>query len=211
MSLIAVEHPSVQFVKRGIATLGVIDSQYTLVGLTDVRSTDHVRGDRSSPIALIEYSDFECLMCAAMQDTLDRLVTEKPVMLVSRHLFPDTAKQSFDLAVAAECVGKHGGDEAYTAFAKYLYDDRHDQGTDRAIEQKVASLGVSLQDFQSCVIRDSVIHNKVREDSKEGWQLGAQGTPYIVVVYNGRPIGISYANNYDDFLSRITALVAEVR
>ena len=211
VSLLAVEHPSVRALKSTAAAIGVIDSQYTLVGMADVRSVDHVRGDRSSPIALIEYSDFECLMCAAMQENFDRLVAEKPIFLVSRHLFPETARHSFDLAVAAECVGKHGGDEAYFAFARYLYDDGWRYGIGDTLLSKVASLGVSPQDVQTCIAGDESVRQKVQKDSDEGWRLGAKGTPYIVVVYNGQPVGISYANTYDDFLKRVTRLVAEAQ
>ena len=211
VTLLAVEHPSVRALKDAVAALGIVDSRYTLMGMTDVRSVDHVRGDLSSPVVLVEYSDFECLMCAVMQETLDRIVAEQPVALVSRHMFPETSRHSFDLAVAAECVGKHGDDAAYFAFARHLYGEGWGRGIDDALSSTVASLGVSLQDFHGCIAGDERVRRKVRGDSAEGWRLGARGTPYIVVIYEGKPIGISYANTYDNFLERVTGLIADAQ
>lgn len=211
ITLFAVEHPAVRVVKGAVAALGIIDSQYTIVGLTDIRSTDHMRGNSSSDVVLIEYSDFECLMCAAMQETFRRMITEQGVLVVSRHMYPKTAQHAFDLAVAAECVGKHGGEASYFAFAEYLYGDGWGRGIDDALVNKAVALGASAQDFQRCIASDEPVREKVQGDSEEGWRLGARGTPYIIVVYKGKPVGISYANTYEEFLKRVTALVARAQ
>ena len=43
--LLYVEHPMVRVLKHIVAGVGIIDSQHTVIGMTDIRSIDHVRGD----------------------------------------------------------------------------------------------------------------------------------------------------------------------
>ena len=204
-----VEHPLVRPLKTAFATIGFIDSERVLVGITDIRSIDHVRGDRDASVVLIDYSDFGCVLCAAMQDNFDRIVKEEGVATVSRHLYLDMTGQSFHNAVAAECVAKHVGEEAYFTFSRYLYDNQHLSARTNSehITQQAISLGINAQEFQDCITNDTVIRRKILHDSEEGRRLGAVGTPYIIVTYNGRPIGISYANEYSRFLERVRLLV----
>ena len=106
-------------VKRAFSSFGLIDSRHILVGMSDVRLTIF----EVAEIFLVEYSDFGCLMCAVMQETFDRIVSEQKIF--SRHLYPRQESSSFRLAVAAECVAKHAGEEAYASFVQYLYSSQH--------------------------------------------------------------------------------------
>ena len=208
-TLFYIDHSIIHGVKRAFSSFGLIDSRHILVGMSDVRSDDHVRGQEDAEIFLVEYSDFSCLMCAVMQETFDRIVSEQKILLVSRHLYPRQENSSFRLAVAAECVAKHAGEEAYASFAQYLYSSQHvsEALEDVALQQQAVSLGVEVNVFQRCVENDASVRARIERDSEEGWRLGARGTPYIVVVYKGKPVGISYANRYDAFLKRVTLLV----
>ena len=204
--LLYTEHPSVRALKEAGVLLRLVDSERTLIGMTDIRSIDHTRGDKESPVVLIEYSDFGCLMCAAMQENLDRLVREESVLLVSRHLYPYTGGAAFERAVAAECVAKHAGEDAYFQFARYVYANQ--DATAVALRDQAVSLGMQSSEYQDCIQDDAGIRKRILQDSEEGWHLGARGTPYIVVVYGGKPVGISYANEYSRFLERIRMLIA---
>ncbi len=183
-----------------------------MVGITDVRSIDHTQGSHDANVLLIEYSDFSCVMCAMMQDNLKRIAEEERVLLVSRHLYPETSGTSFEKAVAAECVAKHAGEEAYFSFVQYLYKNQYIPDDSKlTMLQKAISLGTDIQEFERCIASDDRIRARIQNDSEEGWHLGARGTPYIVVVYKGRPIGISYANEYEKFLHRVRSLVANAQ
>lgn len=210
-TLFYIEHPSVRALKSTASFIGLIDSQHTLVGLTDVRSIDHVRGNPDASVVLLEYSDFGCVLCAAMQDNFERIIREQKILLVSRHLYARAEGSSFERAVAAECVAKHAGEEAYFVFSRYLYDNQHsiDDATD--LSAKVAEFGVSVLDFQDCTEHDARVRERILRDNEEGWRLGARGTPYIIVLYNGRPVGISYANEYGKFTERIKLLIMKAR
>lgn len=208
-TLIYVEHPAVRPLKGVVAALGMIDSRHTLVGMTDVRSIDHVRGGPDTPVTLIEYSNFTCVMCAAMQGNFDRIVREQGARVVSRNLSPNTAA-STSRAVAAECVAKHAGEDAYFTFSRYLYANQHsDPSTvsEDALTKQAISLGADALAFRQCIAGDESVREKIRLESEEALRLGARGTPYIVVVYRDMPVGISYANEYGRFLDRVRLLI----
>lgn len=209
--LLYVEHPMLRSIKHIAAGIGVVDSQHTVVGMRDVRSTDHVQGDTDADVVLIEYSDLGCIMCAAMQENFRKIVEEEGVMLVSRHLYPYKKGVAFEAAVAAECVAKHVGEESFFSFVRYVYENQRDVGDTKMLERKAVELGADSRRFQECIATDMKVRDRIEQDSDEGWRLGSRGTPYIVVVYKDKPIGISYANEYSKFLERVKVLVAKAR
>ena len=208
-TLFYVEHRSVLAVKNLISLTGLIDSEYTIVGITDIRSFDHERGDEDSDIVLIEYSDFSCVLCSAMQNNFEKIVREQKVRLVSRHFYLYQNGEAFRRAVAAECVAKYVGESAYFKFSRYLYDNQYEIEGEQDLVNEAISLGVDAKKFSECVDNNEEIKDRIRKDSDEAFQLGAQGTPYIVVVHKGKPIGISYANEYSNFLNRIRTLISD--
>ena len=210
--LFYVEHPMVRVLKHVVASVGIIDSQHTVIGMTDIRSVDHIRGDKNSDVMLIEYSDMSCVMCAAMQESFDKIVEEEGILLVSRHLYPHTRGDAFEAAVAAECVAKHTNKDAFFSFIRFVYENQSTAiGDMEVLAQKAEELGTDARQFQECIATDAAIRKHIEHDSNEGWRLGSRGTPYIVVVYKDRPVGISYANEYSAFLSRVKMLIAKAR
>ena len=212
LTLLYIEHPSTRLLKGIGSFVGLFDSEQTIVGMTDVRSVDHVRGNINADLMLIEYSDLGCVMCAAMQENFEKITEEEDVLLVSRHLYPYTEGYIFERAVASECVAKHGGEKSFFAFVKYLYENQHDLSDNaKDLQKEAARLGVSKDEFKGCITSDVGVRKRIERDSEEGWDLGARGTPYIVVVYKSKPIGISYANEYTKFLRRVRMLVNEAQ
>ena len=209
--LLYVEHPMLRSVKQVAAGAGIVDSQHTIVGMRDVRSIDHMRGDASADVVLIEYSDLGCIMCAAMQESFRKIAREESIMLVSRHLYPYKKGAAFEAAVAAECVAKHAGETPFFSFTQYVYENQRNISDTKMLESKAVDLGTDAHKFQECIATDTKVRDRIEEDSDEGWRLGSRGTPYIVVVYKDKPIGISYANEYSKFLERIKVLVAKAK
>ena len=211
-TLLYVEHPSVRALKSIASVIGIIDSEHTIVGMIDVRSSDHIRGNEKSDVVLVEYSDLSCVMCAAMQESFKKIADEENILLVSRHLYPYTEGYAFEWAVAAECVAKYVNEDAFFTFAQYVYENQHtiDDETGRLAE-KAEELGTTKEQFRECIAGDIKIRKHIQRDSEEGWRLGARGTPYIVVVYKNKPIGISYANEYSKFLERVRMLIERER
>lgn len=210
-ALLYTEHSSVRSLKNLASLAGLIDSHYSITGITDVRSVDHTIGDADADLVLLEYSDFSCVLCAAMQDNLQQFVREKKALLVSRHLYLSYSGSGYDRAIAAECAGKHGDDDAYRAYMDFLYTNQHKITDDAQLTKEAIALDVDAAQFASCRESDYDIVNRIQRDSEEGFALGAKGTPYIIVVYQGVPVGVSYANEYSAFIERIDTLLQQYR
>lgn len=87
-------------------------SQYAEKTAVDVKVTDadHVEGDASAKVTLVEYSDFECPYCMNHASTLKQILEEYSgkVRLVYRH-FPLSFHANAQLAAeASECAGDQG-------------------------------------------------------------------------------------------------------
>lgn len=76
-----------------------------------VSETDHVRGDKNSPVTLIEYGDFQCSACGSYFSIIKSLESkyEGKVKFVFRH-FPITSSHpnAFAASRAAEAAGNQG-------------------------------------------------------------------------------------------------------
>lgn len=113
---------SVDNVKKLIAEVlsGKVTTKYE-GEVPPVDANDHIVGNPSAPITIIEYSDFECPYCKAFQATLKQVVTESngSVAWVYRH-WP-IHQNSFEKLVAAECVAKIKGNDAFWKYSDLLF------------------------------------------------------------------------------------------
>ena len=82
---------------------------------------DHILGNVDAPIRIIEYSDYECPYCKIIHETFERIVAESNgnVSWVYRH-WP-IHSGSFEKLVAAECVAKIKGNDAFWEYSKLLF------------------------------------------------------------------------------------------
>lgn len=112
---------SIDNVKKLIAevTAGKVTTKYT-GEVPPVDATDHIYGSPSAPVTIIEYSDFECPYCARFQPILKQIVDESNggVNWVYRN-WP--IHNSITKLVAAECVAKIKGNDAYWKYSDLLF------------------------------------------------------------------------------------------
>ncbi|NCN11888.1 thioredoxin domain-containing protein [Candidatus Kaiserbacteria bacterium] len=92
-----------------------------LENMTPVNDGDHIKGNLDAKVVVVEYSDFDCPFCARFHATLNAIVKKYPatdVAWVYRH-FPleQLHPNAETVAVAAECVAKLEGNEAFWKFA----------------------------------------------------------------------------------------------
>lgn len=80
---------------------------------------DHILGDRNAPIAIIEYSDYQCPFCHAVHPTYKQIMKEYDgkVMWVYRHFPLSFHPEAMPLAIASECVASLKGNDAFWAFS----------------------------------------------------------------------------------------------
>jgi formate-nitrite transporter family protein len=144
---------------------------------TPVSERDHVRGDPASPVTLVEYGDFECPYCRALEPILGELRERlgDQLLLVFRH-FPQTSSHphSFRAAQAAEAAGAQG---KFWEMHDLLYANQQAL-EDEHLEAYAADLGLDTARFAR-ELRDEVHAERVREDMRTGFASGVAGTPTL--------------------------------
>lgn len=159
-----------------------------------VDETDHVFGSRDADVMLIEYSDFECPFCSKIHPRLAEIVENSngKVAWTYRH-FPLTSihTQALPTAIASECVAKLKGNDAFWAFAAATFSA---PGLEDGVSLSFAkALGIPEVQLRAC-IADPAHETRVRAEFDEAIALGAQGTPFVVVLHaNGNKTSFSGA------------------
>lgn len=164
-----------------------------------VTQEDHIKGNLSAPVKIVEYSDFECPFCKRHHETLKEVVKtagEDKVAWVFRQfpleqLHPVKAMAA---AMASECVGELGGNDAFWAFtdgyfAETLTNNRTDIET--LIPKLVTDAGVNQQAFNECF--ESNRHQAaINADLTDATETGGRGTPWSIII---GPTGKTYPVN----------------
>lgn len=161
----------------------------------DVKSVDHIRGEKDAKIVIIEYSDIECPFCKIYHNTMKKIFEEfksdNKVAWVYRH-FPISYgdnplhKNAAKEAEATECAAEIGGNDMFWAYTDAIYEATpSNDGLDLAQLPKIAaSVGLDEEKFKSC-LDSGKYAEKVKASYEEALKAGAQGTPYTVIKYKG--------------------------
>jgi protein-disulfide isomerase len=150
----------------------------------NVAATGPVRGDKSAPVTILEFGDFQCPYCREEEPVLRSLVREHPgeVKVVFRFLplvnvHPD-AEVAAEAAVCAERQGKFW--EMHDAMFEH-----QDQLKPDALTATAARLGLDKDRFAEC-LRDKDVQKTIQADVQAAADLGVDNTPYFFI--NGRPV-----------------------
>jgi protein-disulfide isomerase len=158
----------------------------SLDNLKPITPSDHIRGNINAPIKIIEFSDTECSYCKQFQSTLNQLMTLYPgkIAWVYRHypidnLHPKARRE----ATATECAAKLGGNDTFWKYLDKVFEiTPSNNGLDPAQLPIIAGqIGLNIDDFNKC-LAGSEFNNSIESEVKEAINLGAQGTPYSVVI-----------------------------
>ncbi|MDO8741976.1 MAG: thioredoxin domain-containing protein [bacterium] len=155
-----------------------------------VSADDHILGNPAAPVIVVEYSDFDCTYCKEFTNTMLRIVTDEgtdgKVAWVHRQ-FPLTElhTNSFSHARASECIAKTAGNDSFWKFAYELYQS---QPVDPKNYGEIASkIRISGSAFASCLSSDtSAIDERIKADRQNALDIGADGTPYSIIIANGK-------------------------
>lgn len=146
---------------------------------------DHVRGPAGGPL-VIEYADFECPYCAALDRRIDSRGAS--VRRVFRH-FPvrSSHPRAWPAACAAEAAGLQG---RFWEMHDLLYGDQA-RLEDPHLWQRAEQLGLDLARFDADRRSEEVLA-RVRRDFQSGLRAGVVTTPTLFVggeAYVGEGIG----------------------
>jgi protein-disulfide isomerase len=138
-----------------------------------------VRGQRSAPVTLVEFSDFHCPFCRQVQPILLQILQKygTRVRLVYKDMPIDGLHpQARSVAEAARCAADQG---RFWEFHDKVYANPPD-GSAVRLQDYASQVGLDGQRFENC--RSSRKYERdVQRDVQEGADLGITGTPAFFI------------------------------
>jgi protein-disulfide isomerase len=178
------------------------------ITISPVSESDHMVGSPDAPIMLVEYSDFQCPFCARIHPDLKKVVEESEgqVAWVYRHYPLDSIHpEATPAALASECIAKQLGNEGFWKFADAMFADQSKMGAAHYVAL-AGQLGANVQQFSACV-QNKEFGELVSNQAGEAQSSGASGTPFTVVLADGKALGvIPGALPYDQIKAVIKAV-----
>jgi protein-disulfide isomerase len=190
-------------------------AQYGVV-IRAISPNDHTLGNPAARLTIIVYSDFDCAHCKIFSETLHQIVNDYApsgdVAWVARNLaLTELNPHAKQHAEAAECVAQISGTTAYFAFSDLLFANQPANPLNYAeYSKKVSAPPDAIAD---CIQNAPTngIDARIDADRAEALALGAQGTPYsLIVVARKTPIVIDSAWPYPDLKDQIETALRDI-
>lgn len=148
--------------------VGIVGAAYTL-------------GDRTAPVALVVYADYQCPYCArfhhGMLGELKARYIDTGVLLYVHKDFPlRMHRQAAPASIVARCAGAQG---RYGAMQGRLYEANANLG-DALYRQLATTLELDLDAFNRCRA-DPAARRAVERDVREGERVGVTATPTLML------------------------------
>ena len=170
------------------------------VSMLPVSSTDHIFGNPSAQIKLVEFSDPSCPFCKSFHPTMLKLMSSYgptgSVAWVYRAfplnkpdaqgnvLHPNAGRES----QAFECAAALGGNDAFWKYANRLYDITPSVtgATPKGLDQEELPViakyaGLDVIAFNECLSSER-FKDKIEQQYLDGVNAGVSGTPTTVMV-----------------------------
>lgn len=181
-----------------------------------VTGDDYIRGNPNAPILLIEYADYDCPFCKRYHETLSQIMDEYGVtgrvawvyrQLPLAQLHPNAPK----ISQAALCVGKLGGNDAFWKFTDQVYEERSEAEYTNVtkIPDYVEQSGVDIGAYTLCMDNGET-EEELMSSLEDAYNIGAQSTPYTVLVVGNQQAVIDGARSYETVKSVIENLLAQL-
>jgi len=161
-----------------------------------VDTTDKILGSASAPIKLVVYTDLECPACKYFHEQLKliepKYITTGRVAVIYRDFPLDSIhSKSRNEFLAAECVNEIGGNDKFWQFIDKIFEvTPSNNGLDPAVlTQTAKDLGINSQSFAACV-KANKYASQIQKSVDEATALGAQGTPFFIVVTQDQTIPV---------------------
>jgi protein-disulfide isomerase len=182
-----------------------------------VTEADHVLGNPTAPIKLVEYADIDSTYSKSFQLTMEQLMAEYAasgkVVWVYRHLpLIDEHFYSESHAEAAECAAKLGGPNDFWRFIDTLNARApgSQQFNPKDYDGVVTSLGLLPESFHEC-LNSHIFQKKVGADFQNGLDAGAGGSPFTVLFVEGQnPVTIDGSVSYSSLKKIIDTAIAKL-
>lgn len=147
--------------------------------------TDYYRGVKpeDADVVLVEYSDYQCPFCSRHHPTMEQVIEDydgKVSWVYRQFPLESLHPQALPSALAAECVGALGGNDAFWEFSDAMFENQTTLG-DALYVQEATAAGVKEDDFRDCY-DSKEYQSKVQADADDGATGGITGTPGTIVL-----------------------------
>jgi protein-disulfide isomerase len=157
-----------------------------------------IKGNKGAPVTIVEFSDYECPYCAALQPTLRGVLKAYPqeVKLVFKNFPLSFHKQARNAAKAALAAGEQG-----------KFWEMHDiifENYDRLSEEKFIEfarrIGLDVEKFIADY-KSNKYDKQIQQDIELGISVGVRGTPTLFI--NGKRMRGRSFNHFKEAIERI--------
>jgi protein-disulfide isomerase len=177
---------------------------------------DHILGNPNAEVKLVEYLDLECQFCKSYHTTVHQIMdyygdSGKVAWVVRPFPLAQLHSKAPQEAQAAECAAEQGGDTAFFSYIDKVYEiTPSNNGLDLSQLPVIAKdLGLNVDQFNSC-LSSGKYAPKIQESYNEAIALGAQGTPYTLVMKGSDSVVLPGAQPYDSLRAAIDAVLGEL-
>jgi protein-disulfide isomerase len=153
-----------------------------------VGSVDHILGPRKAAIELVEYSDFECPLCAQAYRAIGILLQQfkHRIRFIFRHFPIVEIHPHAELAAeAAEAAGAQG---KFWPMYRHLFENQHHLKV-KDLRKYAADIGLDLERYES-EIADHIYLQRVQEHLASGRARGVHRSPAFFI--NGDVVDVSF-------------------
>ena len=174
-----------------------------------VDSKDPVWGNRSAPVTMVVYSDFQCPFCSRVEGTVDQIKQtygKDKIRIVWKNSplpFHPNAKPA---AEAAQGVYALAGNDGFWKFHDTAFKNQQSLSPESYVKW-AKEAGVKDEAKFKQGLDAHTWADKVDKDLAEGKQVGANGTPHFMI--NG--VALSGAQPFDKFKEVIDAQLAKAQ
>jgi protein-disulfide isomerase/rhodanese-related sulfurtransferase/uncharacterized membrane protein len=144
-----------------------------------VRPDSHATGNLQSPVAVVEFADFQCTPCGAAEPTVRKIRAQygARIRFVFRHLpLERIHPQAEQAAEASECAAEQG--KFWEATEKF-YQQQGDL-SEAALKRYATELGLDANRFNQCLESKSMAA-RVQRDLEDARALGLRATPTFFI------------------------------
>jgi protein-disulfide isomerase len=162
-----------------------------------ITSDDWIKGNASSTVTLLEYSDFQCPACGLYFPIVEQLVKEKikDIRFVYRHFPLSQHANAIPAAKASEAAGKQGKFwEMYEMIFSTQKDWENSTNSAKIFSGYAESLKLNMEKYAADV-DSKEIADKIIASEKGGIKAGVNSTPTFYL--NGKKI--QNPNSYEEF------------
>jgi protein-disulfide isomerase len=163
---------------------------------------ERVRGNPKAPVMIVEFSDFQCPYCQAVEATLKTVLAkhENQVALAFRDLpLSQIHAHALGAAEAARCAGEQG---KFWEYHDLLFANQNKLDRNGFLEQ-AHTLKLDEKQFDSCITSEKY-KAQIAQDEQDGRRAGLNGTPGFFingVFLNGNQPEAVFETSIQDALS----------